>query len=150
MEHVETAGNKDFLFFDAHRNMMDCLFKTNIVDLFISFACPKETNQRKGQPQIFFGSSILLAAHAIQLPLRYAQGQTVLLTSLPCRLASSLNLPTGQIFNARSPFAASKMSLFFQKRFGGTLKSTTKYNLCSVFSPPLGEILQSRRGGLVS
>jgi hypothetical protein len=23
--------------------------------LFISFACPKETNQRKGQPQIFFG-----------------------------------------------------------------------------------------------
>jgi hypothetical protein len=31
MEHVETAGNKDFLFFDAHRNMMDCLFKTNII-----------------------------------------------------------------------------------------------------------------------
>jgi hypothetical protein len=24
-----------------------------------SFACPKETNQRKGQPQIFFGSTIL-------------------------------------------------------------------------------------------
>src|SRR4030065_698751 len=25
--------------------------------LFISFACPKETNQRKGQPQIFFGTN---------------------------------------------------------------------------------------------
>ena len=24
-------------------------------DLLGSFACPKETNQRKGQPQIFFG-----------------------------------------------------------------------------------------------
>ena len=34
---------------------------------FISFACPKETNQRKGQPQIFFGINILSAAHAIQL-----------------------------------------------------------------------------------
>ena len=38
--------------------------------LFISFACPKETNQRKGQPQIFFGSNIFSAAHAIQLALR--------------------------------------------------------------------------------
>jgi hypothetical protein len=37
---------------------------------FISFACPKEMNQRKGQPQIFFGIAILLAAHAIQLALR--------------------------------------------------------------------------------
>jgi hypothetical protein len=36
-------------------------------NLFISFACPKETNQRKGQPQIFFGIAILSAAHAIQL-----------------------------------------------------------------------------------
>jgi hypothetical protein len=35
--------------------------------LFISFACPKEMNQRKGQPQIFFGINILSAAHAIQL-----------------------------------------------------------------------------------
>jgi hypothetical protein len=37
---------------------------------FISFACPKEMNQRKGQPQIFFGIAILSAAHAIQLALR--------------------------------------------------------------------------------
>jgi len=34
---------------------------------FISFACPKEMNQRKRQPQIFFGINILEAAHAIQL-----------------------------------------------------------------------------------
>jgi hypothetical protein len=32
-----------------------------------SFACPKETNQRKGQPQIFFGLTILEVAHALQL-----------------------------------------------------------------------------------
>jgi hypothetical protein len=36
--------------------------------LFISFACPKETNQRKRQPQIFFGLNILSVAHALQLP----------------------------------------------------------------------------------
>jgi hypothetical protein len=35
--------------------------------LFISFARPKEMNQRKGRPQIFFGINILSAAHAIQL-----------------------------------------------------------------------------------
>jgi hypothetical protein len=27
-------------------------------NLFISFACPKEMNQRKRQPQIFFGINI--------------------------------------------------------------------------------------------
>jgi hypothetical protein len=35
--------------------------------MFISFACPKEMNQRKGQPQIFFGIEILKIAHALQL-----------------------------------------------------------------------------------
>ena len=37
--------------------------------MFISFACPKETNQRKRQPQIFFGLNILSVAHALQLAL---------------------------------------------------------------------------------
>jgi len=30
--------------------------------MFISFACPKEMNQRKRQPQIFFGLNILSVA----------------------------------------------------------------------------------------
>jgi hypothetical protein len=47
--------------------------------LFISFACPKEMNQRKRQPQIFFGINILEAAHAIQLVV-LRPPQTVLLT----------------------------------------------------------------------
>jgi hypothetical protein len=38
-------------------------------NLFISFACPKETNQRKGQPQIFFGLNIFEVSHALQLAL---------------------------------------------------------------------------------
>jgi hypothetical protein len=46
--------------------------------LFISFACPKEMNQRKGQPQIFFGSNIFKAAHALQLS-RLRLVQTVML-----------------------------------------------------------------------
>ena len=74
-----------------------------------SFACPKEMNQRKGQPQIFFGINILSAAHAIQLVVqldfaRWAP-QTVLLT-----------------YGQR--FAANKMSFYFQKRFGGIARLT--------------------------
>ena len=38
--------------------------------ILLSFACPKESNQIKGQPQIFFGMSILSAARALQLALR--------------------------------------------------------------------------------
>jgi hypothetical protein len=40
--------------------------------LFISFVCPKETNQRKGQPQIIFGINIFSAAYALQLVSRFA------------------------------------------------------------------------------
>jgi hypothetical protein len=35
--------------------------------MFLSFACPKERNKRKRQPQIFFGLNILSDAHALQL-----------------------------------------------------------------------------------
>jgi hypothetical protein len=44
-----------------------------------SFACPKETNQRKRQPQIFFGLNILSVAHALQLVV-LRPPQTVMLT----------------------------------------------------------------------
>jgi hypothetical protein len=67
--------------------------------MFISFACPKETNQRKRQPQIFFGLNILSVAHALQLVV-LRPPQTVMLT-----------------FSFH--FATSKMLIFFQKRFGG-------------------------------
>jgi len=70
--------------------------------LFISFACPKETNQRKRQPQIFFGLNILSVAHALQLVvhLDFARcpPQTVMLT-----------------FSYR--FVTSKMLIYIQKRF---------------------------------
>jgi Ca2+/Na+ antiporter len=39
--------------------------------LLLSFAYPKESNQRKRQPQIFFGINIFSAAHALQLALRH-------------------------------------------------------------------------------
>jgi hypothetical protein len=35
------------------------------VVLFISFACPKEMNQRKGQSQIFFGKDVLTICAAV-------------------------------------------------------------------------------------
>ena len=62
-----------------------------------SFACPKETNQRKRQPQIFFGLNILSVAHALQLGGLWPP-QAVMLT-----------------FSLR--FATSKMLIYFQKRF---------------------------------
>jgi hypothetical protein len=62
-----------------------------------SFACPKETNQRKRQPQIFFGLNILSVAHALQLVV-LRPPQTVMLT-----------------FSHR--FATSKRLIYFQKRF---------------------------------
>jgi len=73
-------------------------------------------NQRKGQPQIFFDRFILESAHAIQIVV-LRPPQTVLLTSLPSGQTASLNLPAGQIYNIHPCFAASKMTLFFQKRF---------------------------------
>jgi hypothetical protein len=72
--------------------------------MFISFACPKETNQRKRQPQIFFGLNILSVAHALQLVV-LRPPQTVMLT-----------------FSFH--FATSKMLIFFQKRFGGNDRLT--------------------------
>jgi hypothetical protein len=74
-------------------------YKVAFNRLFISFACPKETNQRKRQPQIFFGINIFEVAHALQLalPLR-GFAQTVMLTFI-------LRLTT------------SKMLIFLQKRF---------------------------------
>jgi hypothetical protein len=48
-------------------------------NMFISFACPKEMNQRKRQPQIFFGLNILSVAHALQLVI-LRPPQTVMLT----------------------------------------------------------------------
>jgi hypothetical protein len=67
--------------------------------MFISFACPKETNQRKRQPQIFFGLNILSVAHALQLVV-LRPSQTVMLTC-SFRLATS------------------KMLICFQKIFDG-------------------------------
>jgi hypothetical protein len=72
--------------------------------LFISFACPKETNQRKRQPQIFFGLNIFSVAHALQL-VGLRSPQTVMLT-----------------YAYR--FATSKMLIYFQKRFGGIARLT--------------------------
>jgi hypothetical protein len=60
--------------------MLICSFAFGELTLFGSFACPKETNQRKRQPQIFFGLNILSVARALQLPFGSAQGQTVMLT----------------------------------------------------------------------
>ena len=68
-------------------------------DMFISFACPKETNQRKRQPQIFFGFNIFLVAHALQLVV-LRPPQTVMLT-----------------FCLR--FATKKILIYFQKKFDG-------------------------------
>jgi len=85
----------------------------------------REQSEQKGSLKSFLGLPFR------RLPTQYNSlsayrriAQTVLLTSLPCRLAASLNLPTGQILNARPSFAASKMSLFFQKRFGGITRLT--------------------------
>jgi hypothetical protein len=64
---------------------------------FISFACPKETNQRKRQPQIFFGLNILSVARALQLVV-LRPPQTVMLT-------------------CSQRFATSKVLIYFQKRF---------------------------------
>jgi hypothetical protein len=74
------------------------------IQLFISFACPKETNQRKRQPQIFFGLNILSVAHALQLVV-LRPPQTVMLT-------------------LSQPFATSKMLIYFQKRFDGIYRLT--------------------------
>jgi hypothetical protein len=86
---------------------------------FLLLAQKKRTKE-KGSLKSFLGFPFC------RLPTQYNSlstyrriAQTVLLTFLPCRLAASLNLPTGQILNARPYFAASKISLFFQKRFGG-------------------------------
>ena len=38
--------------------------------MFISFACPKETNQRKRQPQIFFGLTAILVRISINKKIR--------------------------------------------------------------------------------
>ena len=75
---------------------------------------PKESNQRKRQPQIFFGINIFSAAHALQLaPLSGAQ--TVMLTSA-------------------QHFAASKMLIFVQKRSGGINRLTAICVRLSKFS----------------
>jgi hypothetical protein len=63
-------------------------------------------NQRKRQPQIFFGINIFQAAHALQLALRQ------------WRIAQTVMLTEGQ------RFAALKMLLFFQKRFNGIARLT--------------------------
>ena len=48
--------------------------------LFISFACPKETNQRKRQPQIFFGFAIFFSCpRNTTRPTPWRGAQTVLL-----------------------------------------------------------------------
>jgi hypothetical protein len=56
-----------------------CSFACGELTSFGSFACPKETNQRKRQPQIFFGLNILSVAHALQLVV-LRPPQTVMLT----------------------------------------------------------------------
>jgi hypothetical protein len=75
---------------------MDYLLKTNIVFLFISFACPKETNQRKGQSP---------KCNSLT-----KKDLTALTTSLHYKLAPSLNPATGRILNARPPFFGSLIS----------------------------------------
>jgi len=72
--------------------------------MFISFACPKETNQRKRQPQIFFGFNILSVAHALQLVVLRPPQTVMLILSLR--------------------FAISKMLIYFQKRFDGIARLT--------------------------
>jgi len=65
--------------------------KIGYADELIMRARRRQTNQRKRQPQIFFGLNILSVAHALQLG------------GLPCSLAPSLKLPTRQFFYARPP-----------------------------------------------
>jgi hypothetical protein len=63
-------------------------------------------NQRKRQPQIFFGINILQAAHALQLALRQLADRS-----------------DSNAYMTRR-FAALKMLLFFQKRFNGIARLT--------------------------
>ena len=124
-----------FAFGELAENNLYLSSMSNI--LLGSFACPKETNQRKRQPQIFFGLNILSVAHALQLG------------GLRCSLAPSLKLPTRQFFYPRPPqtvmltfilrFATSKMLIYFQKRFNGIYRLTaiwvslTPYRNMSVY-----------------
>jgi hypothetical protein len=46
------------------------IFENTKSSLFISFACPKETNQRKRQPQIFFGLTAIWVRISINKKIR--------------------------------------------------------------------------------
>jgi hypothetical protein len=72
---------------------------------FISFACPKEMNQRKRQPQIFFGINILEAAHAIQLALRLmaARSDSIAYISPSLRSLQNVTLIPKKIWRHGSP-----------------------------------------------
>jgi hypothetical protein len=74
--------------------------------LFISFVRPKEMNQRKGQPQIFFGSNIFSAAHAIQLALRLPADRSNSIAYLTPSLRSLQNVPLfpKKIWRHNSPY----------------------------------------------
>jgi hypothetical protein len=74
--------------------------------MFISFAPPKETNQRKRQPQIFFGLNILSVAHALQLAPPDSRGRSNSNAYLGPSLRNLKNVN------------------LFQKRFGGIIRLT--------------------------
>ncbi|MGA1978604.1 MAG: hypothetical protein ABSG89_12225 [Bacteroidales bacterium] len=79
-------------------------------------------NQRKRQPQIFFGINIFQAAHALQLALR--------------QLADRSNSNAYET----QRFAALKMLLFFQKRFNGIARLTAIWVDLVLRESNLGEV----------
>ena len=87
-------------------------FSLHIIELLLSFVCPKESNQRKRQPQIFFGINIFSAAHAIQLTRLTARSNSI------AYLGPSLR--------------SLKMLIFFQKRSGGISRLTAIWILLGI------------------
>jgi hypothetical protein len=79
--------------------------------LFISFACPKEMNQRKRQPQIFFGINILSAAHAIQLALRLPADRSNSIAYFPSLQAGCFAKFTHWVNFKRSPLLRSQQNV---------------------------------------
>ena len=79
-----------YLFICLRRAPICRFFCFTISYLFISFACPKETNQRKRQPQIFFGLNIFKVAHTLQLAsprfTRFRSNSNAYLKTLPSQL----------------------------------------------------------------
>jgi cytochrome c-type biogenesis protein CcmE len=71
--------------------------------LSLSFACPKESNQRKRQPQSIFGIIIFSVAHALQL-VRYALSNSNAYLFPPLRNLKNANLFPKMLWWRSSPY----------------------------------------------